>query len=99
MPLGVQGAQEWKPAKSCWKEEPKLTKYCSNDKRHTMKIENRSSQWPFSLSETLAMLVVVVVTVIVGDQFGFIYGLAFAVIGGVSAGLAMRFTRSKQKKC
>jgi peptidoglycan/LPS O-acetylase OafA/YrhL len=60
-----------------------------------MRIENRSSQWRFNLPETLAMLIVAVVTVIVIDKFGFIYGLAFAIIGGVSAGLAIRFTRSK----
>jgi Na+(H+)/acetate symporter ActP len=60
--------------------------------------ENGSSQWPFGRYGTIVMMGVVVVAVVILDIYGFVYGLAFAVIVGSLTGLVFGLWYKRERR-
>jgi hypothetical protein len=69
----------------------------ARDRRMTndMKGSKRTDSWPFGKSESAVWLAGVIVTVVIGDAFGFVYG--FIVIVAVGLVGLMVAQRSKRR--
>ena len=65
---------------------------------YSMNEQKLASQWPFGRYGTIVMMGVVVVAVVILDIYGFVYGLAFAVIVGSLTGLVFGLWYKRERR-